>query len=219
MKRLFFLIFIFFGVSLNLSASNNALSMVIDNLHKKYDNISTYKADFVQVNFFKAVNQVQKFSGTLYLKKPDKMRWDYVKPEVQSIISNGKKIWYFYPEENQANYADLSGKSKENSLIFMLLEGIKKVESTFYMRLISGNENNKFFYLQLLPKKPNTEIKKVILTVSKKDFSIKVSHVFYATNDISKVIFKNVSLNIKLDDSFFNFTPAPGCEVFKIPSY
>jgi outer membrane lipoprotein carrier protein len=220
MKKFFYVLILIF-VSNFVFAANNALALknVLNLLHKNYDNVTTFKSDFKQISFFKAVNQVQEYRGTLYLKKPDKMRWDYFQPEQQSIISNGKTIWYYYPSENQVSYAQLSGKSKEKNLIFILLEGASKVEKTFDMELISGKDNKNFYYLQLVPKEPNTELLKIILTISFKEGRIKVSHVYYVNGDIAKVVFEKDKLNPKLENSFFNFTPPPGCEAFKIPTH
>ncbi len=219
MKKILFMI-IYFLVILNIYAEdNNSLKIILTQLHKNYDNITTFKADFTQYSFFKAVNQVQKFSGTLYLKKPDKMKWDYISPEQQIIMSNGKKMWYYYPADNQVNIGTLSKSSKQKNLIFMLLDGIKKVENEFNLKLIKGKEDKKFYYLQLTPKKPNTLFDKIILTIGKDNFNITTSHVFYLSGDIAKIIFKKVFLNIELNDNFFNFKLPPGVEVFKIPSY
>ncbi len=204
----------------NLFSGNNEIKTVLENLHKKYDNVTTFKSEFVQISFFKSANILQKYEGVLYLKRPDMMRWDYTSPDVQSIISNGKKIWYYYPEDNQVNVGNLStGKENyETNLIFMILKGIKKIEDEFNFKLIEGKDNKNFYYLQLLPKKIGVSIKKIILTISKKDFEIKQSHVFYINGDIIKLIFKKTKKNINVDDSFFNFIPPAGVQVFEIPT-
>ncbi len=215
-KVVFFIFFIFF-VS-NVNGAN--VKFVIKNLHKVYDNVKTFKSEFVQYSYFKSINMLQKYEGILYLKRPNMMRWDYTEPEVQSIISNGKKIWYYYPADNQVNVGILSkGKnSNEVNLIFMILRGIKKIEEEFYTSLIKGNDNKNFYYLELIPEKPGVTIKKIILTISKKNFEIKQSHVFYLNGDIVKLILKKSWKNVKLDDSMFNFNPPPGVQVFNIPT-
>ena len=219
MKKFLFFIAVFLCVnSLFAGAENRNLNNILNILHSNYDNVSTFQADFKQVSFFKAVNQLQEYHGTVYLKRPDKMRWDYLQPEQQSIISNGKTIWYYYPGENQVSYADLTGESKEKNLIFILLEGVSKVEKKFNISLIEGKDNKHYFYLQLIPKSPNTEFNKIILTISRKTGFIKISHVFYVNGDIAKVVFEKSKLNIPIKDSFFNFVPPPGCETFKIPT-
>ncbi len=219
MKKVVFFICIFLLSNIFLSAKTN-VNFILKNLHKKYDNIKTFKSKFIQISYFKSANILQKYEGILYLKRPEMMRWDYTSPEVQSIISNGKKIWYYYPGDNQVNVGKLStGKeSYEMNLIFMILKGIKKIEDEFNCSLIEGKDNKNFYYLQLIPKKPGITIKKVILTISKKNFEIKQSHVFYINGDIIKLILKKSWINVKLNSSLFNFIPPAGVQIFEIPT-
>ena len=214
-------IFIFILLALNFNLYGENINFILDNLHKKYDNITTFQSDFTQISYFKSANILQKYKGKLYLKRPEMMRWDYTEPEVQSIISNGEKIWYYYPEDNQVNVGKLSkGKdSYEMNLIFMILRGIKKIEDEFNCSLIEGKDNKNYFYLQLIPKNVAVSIKKIILTISKSDFSIKQSHVFYINGDIVKLIIKNSKLNPEIKDSLFNFKPPAGVQIFNIPTF
>ena len=191
---------------------------VIEKLHSVYDNVTTFKCSFVQYSFYKSANLLEEYHGTLYLKRPSFMRWDYTLPEVQSIISNGKKIWYYYPKENQVNVGKLSKNSNEMNLIFMILRGIGKIEDEFNYSLIQGKDNKNFYYLQLIPKNPAVLIRRIILTIDKKNFNICQTHIFYVNGDIVKLIIKNPEFNINLENSLFNFIPPPGVEVYKIPT-
>ena len=41
-------------------------------------------------------------SGTLWLKKPGKMRWEYRSPREKLFVSNGKDAWFYVPDDRQA---------------------------------------------------------------------------------------------------------------------
>ena len=41
-------------------------------------------------------------SGTLWLKKPGKMRWEYRAPESKLFLSDGQSAWFYLPRERQA---------------------------------------------------------------------------------------------------------------------
>jgi outer membrane lipoprotein carrier protein len=41
-------------------------------------------------------------SGTLWLKKPGKMRWEYRSPKEKLFVSNGKDAWFYVPDDRQA---------------------------------------------------------------------------------------------------------------------
>ncbi len=213
-----FLFFLIFSIFLVCPLSADELADVMGKLHKKYDNVISFQGDFKQISFFKAVNQLQEFEGKLFIKKPDKMKWDYTSPDPQVITSNGKKIWYYFPGDNQVNVGDLAEDNKEKNLIFVLLEGIDKVEKEFNVTIISGNDNQNLYYLQLDPKKPTTQFEKVILSITKNDFSIIQTHVFYLNGDVTKLIFKKSLFNQISSDDLFNFKPPAGAEVFQIPS-
>jgi outer membrane lipoprotein carrier protein len=40
-------------------------------------------------------------SGTLMLRKPGKMRWDYSEPKGKQFVSDGKSVWLYTPDENR----------------------------------------------------------------------------------------------------------------------
>jgi outer membrane lipoprotein carrier protein len=41
-------------------------------------------------------------SGTLWLKKPGKMRWEYRSPREKVFVSDGKGAWFYVPADKQA---------------------------------------------------------------------------------------------------------------------
>src|SRR5579872_187833 len=41
-------------------------------------------------------------SGTLWLKKPGKMRWEYRSPKEKLFVSDGKDAWFYVPDDKQA---------------------------------------------------------------------------------------------------------------------
>src|SRR6202140_2165139 len=41
-------------------------------------------------------------SGTLMLRKPRLMRWDYDQPKGKLFVSDGKYLWLYTPSENRA---------------------------------------------------------------------------------------------------------------------
>jgi outer membrane lipoprotein carrier protein len=41
-------------------------------------------------------------NGTLVLRKPGKMRWDYEQPKGKLFISDGKFLWLYTPDDNRA---------------------------------------------------------------------------------------------------------------------
>ena len=64
--------------------------------------LTTIKADFEQV-----APSGETASGTFYLQRPGKMRWEYNPPSPILLVSNGKTITYYDAEMDQINYITL----------------------------------------------------------------------------------------------------------------
>ena len=64
--------------------------------------LTTIKADFEQV-----APSGETASGTFYLQRPGKMRWEYNPPSPILLVSNGKTITYYDAEMDQINYISL----------------------------------------------------------------------------------------------------------------
>ena len=81
-----------------------ALKDVVSALEKGYASLQDVQADFVQKTIIAGINREQKGSGELLLKKPASatamFRFNYTKPK-QQIVSNGKQVWFYLPENKQ----------------------------------------------------------------------------------------------------------------------
>jgi outer membrane lipoprotein carrier protein len=66
-------------------------------------------------------------AGTLWLKKPGKMRWEYRSPREKLFVSDGKAAWFYVPEDRQARKADAKKLEDIRSPLAFLL-GKTKLE-------------------------------------------------------------------------------------------
>ncbi len=89
-----------------------------------YDAIKDFKAHFVQESSIKSWNaeQVQKAEGMVYLKKGGKMFWDYQSPTPQQIISDGRQLWFYEPEDKQVMVTTV-GEGLQSQVSADLLNG------------------------------------------------------------------------------------------------
>src|SRR3989337_2483186 len=91
-----------------LPASLGAPSLggVVVGVEGAYARLADLKADFTQQAFNKSLGQTIKAEGTVYLKRPGKMRWEYRAPSPQQIVSDGRSLWVYTPELNQVNVGE-----------------------------------------------------------------------------------------------------------------
>ncbi|HYM77923.1 MAG TPA: outer membrane lipoprotein chaperone LolA [Candidatus Dormibacteraeota bacterium] len=91
-------------VSLAISSSTaaraadvKALAAAVD---AHYNHLRSLEAEFTEV--YRGSGMERTESGTLWLKKPGKMRWEYRSPREKLFVSDGKDAWFYVPEDRQA---------------------------------------------------------------------------------------------------------------------
>ena len=65
-----------------------------------YNHLRSLQAEFTEAYRGSGMDRTE--SGTLWLKKPGKMRWEYRSPKEKLFVSNGKDAWFYVPEDRQA---------------------------------------------------------------------------------------------------------------------
>jgi len=65
-----------------------------------YNHLRSLEAEFTEV--YRGAGMERTETGTLWLKKPGKMRWEYRSPREKLFVSDGKDAWFYVPEDRQA---------------------------------------------------------------------------------------------------------------------
>src|SRR5438309_5495854 len=65
----------------------------------RYNHLQTLTADFTEIYQGSGVERTE--SGTLWLKKPGKMRWEYRSPKEKLFVTDGKSAWFYLPGDKQ----------------------------------------------------------------------------------------------------------------------
>jgi outer membrane lipoprotein carrier protein len=81
----------------SVAADVKALAAAVD---AHYNHLRSLQAEFTEVYRGSGMDRTE--SGTLWLKKPGKMRWEYRSPKEKLFVSNGKDAWFYVPDDRQA---------------------------------------------------------------------------------------------------------------------
>ncbi len=65
-----------------------------------YNHLRSLEAQFTEL--YQGAGMTRTESGTLWLKKPGKMRWEYRSPREKLFVSDGKDAWFYVPDDRQA---------------------------------------------------------------------------------------------------------------------
>jgi outer membrane lipoprotein carrier protein len=91
-----------------------------------YNHLRSLEADFTEI--YRGAGAEREESGTLWLKKPRKMRWEYRSPRVKLFVSDGQSVWFYLPAERQLRKTDFRHLDDVRSPIAFLL-GKTKLEN------------------------------------------------------------------------------------------
>ncbi|HKQ30974.1 MAG TPA: outer membrane lipoprotein chaperone LolA, partial [Burkholderiales bacterium] len=120
----------------------------VDSLRQFFGSVNTFNARFSQVVLDEALNPVQESSGTLWIDRPDKFRWDYDTPFKQEIVADGQKIWVYDKALAQVTVRPLTGGLGYTPA--MLLAGRGRLDDNFIIKPIGAQGNLE--WAQLVPK-------------------------------------------------------------------
>ncbi|MCZ7582538.1 MAG: outer membrane lipoprotein carrier protein LolA [Deltaproteobacteria bacterium] len=85
---------------------------------RSYASLKDYEAQFLQETH--TARGTRGASGTLYVKVPAKMRWDYAEPEEKHLITDGATSWMVLPGEKQAYTSPLDRSANARVPLQML---------------------------------------------------------------------------------------------------
>jgi outer membrane lipoprotein carrier protein len=190
-----------------------ALDEIINGVEQRYAG-SGFSADFFQESTLKAMEVTDTAFGKIFVKHPGMMRWEYEKPERQLIITNGKKLWIYRPEDNQVmtgNAPAYFGGGKGASF----LSDIELIRKHFNIT-VENQETDPHYLLKLLPRENKIELSVIYLSISKKTFDIIKIITYNSYGDETQIQLCNFRYDQNLNDSLFNFKIPQGVDIVEL---
>ena len=165
-------------------------------------------AKIKQKNFLKSVDKTQTFEGSLFIKKPGKLRLEYTNGQV--IVIDGKEVWFYSKKSSQAVRRTFRDFEQANIPVAFLL-GAGSIRQDF---AVSLPEAAKPLMLDLVPKRKGAAMKKLRL-LSDESGSITQMIIFDRSGNTSDITFSAVKEGVHLDDQLFRFKVPEGTEVIE----
>jgi outer membrane lipoprotein carrier protein len=89
------------------SDSARAIARLLDD---RYRNVQTLRAEFLE-RYSEGPREARIESGTVYFRRPGRMRWDYDAPEKKLFIADGKTVWFYVPADRTVTRAPVKESS------------------------------------------------------------------------------------------------------------
>ncbi|MBZ5648836.1 MAG: outer membrane lipoprotein chaperone LolA [Acidobacteriia bacterium] len=212
MKKLTFALFVFLGVTAAGSRAGE-VQRVADNVDRRYNRLSTLTTDFTET--YKGAGMQRTESGTLALKKPGKMRWDYLQPREKLFVTDGKKAYFYVPGEPQARQAPMKKLDDLRSPLRYLLGKTrlqKEFEGLTLADVVPAQAGD--VVLQGVPRGMADRVRRVLLEVGP-DGSIHRIVAEEVDGSTTEFCFSNQREDVALPDAKFQFHVPPGVEIIQ----
>jgi outer membrane lipoprotein carrier protein len=170
--------------------------------------LSSWSAEFTQTIEDGQGKVLRSASGKFYLQRPGKFRWDYAEPSQQLVLGDGREIWFYDKDLQQANVRSMDATLASTPAV--LLSGTGSVAEQFDIKALPDEGGLRWF--QLVPKHPDSDFQLVRIGFDK-DGELASMFLADKLNQITQLAFTHPLKNPKLIPDLFTFSPPPGVDV------
>jgi outer membrane lipoprotein carrier protein len=187
----------------------HAVARAVDD---RYNHMQTLEADFTEI--YQGAGIERSESGTVWLKKPGKMRWTYRSPVEKLFVSDGKSTWLYLPAEKQVRRSSLKSLEDLRSPLAFLL-GKSKLEKelhdlSFAPDIQAWQRGDSM--LSGVPRGMEDRVRQVLIEVTP-EHRIARLVVEGIDDSVTEYRFSNQKEDVALQDASFRFTPPSGAEI------
>ncbi|MEY3815315.1 MAG: hypothetical protein RJB23_45 [Pseudomonadota bacterium] len=192
--------------------SLNVFAEGISDLNAFVNNVSSMSSEFSQVVLDKKGSKLQDVEGVMLFKRPNKFRWDYLKPYQNQIISDGDRLYMYDQDLRQVSINSIAKVGGSTPLLIIAGKNIEKYFTLKNIESQAGDESSQDIkWVEAIPKEEGAGFSKVMLGLTENKLS--VMKIVDAFEHITTISFKNAKYNVSLSDNDFLFKLPNGVDV------
>jgi outer membrane lipoprotein carrier protein len=195
---------------------------VVKQLQARYEKTKDLQADFFQKTRIEGFERPVTSSGKVYIKKPGRLRWDYLDPAIEEIYVNHDDVKIYVPEHKQVLVGKLTQMAASKAPL-EILQGAAKLAESFDIDWTTGKERGigGIRLITLIPKTKDQEstrnLQRIVLEVFPKTYFIRTVSLHEISGNVATFEFSDLKPNLGLGNEVFEFKTPPDVEVVKAP--
>jgi len=195
---------------------------VVRQLQARYEKTKDLQADFSQKTKIEGFERPVMSSGKVYIKKPGRLRWDYLDPASEQIYVNHDDVKMYVPEHKQVLVGKLTQMAASRAPL-ELLQGAAKLNESFDIGPTTGTARGAdgIPLVTLTPKDKRNDaaqnLQKIVLEVFPKTYYIRTVTLYEISGNVAVFEFSNLKPNLGLGNEVFDFQTPPDTEVVRAP--
>ncbi|HEU5414519.1 MAG TPA: outer membrane lipoprotein carrier protein LolA [Candidatus Angelobacter sp.] len=202
------------GVFALHAAAQTDVKATAEAVDQHYNRLKSLKSLFTETYQAPGISRTE--SGTLWLKKPGRMRWEYKEPREKLFLADSHTAYFYVPGERQARKTSIKNLDDIRSPLRYLL-GKTKLEKELSGLSLAPDVpplQPGDVVLRGVPKSMADRISDVVLEISPSHqiLRIRILEVDGTTTDFR---FSQIEENVPVQDTLFRFTAPPGVETIQ----
>lgn len=183
---------------------NAALIHKVDN---HYNHLNSLRAHYTE--HYTGMGMDRTESGTLLLKKPGRMRWNYDKPVGKVFVLDGKYAWFYTPGDTQTQRIPAKQLDDLRSPLRFLLGHTQLQKELDHMTVTPDGSGYK---ISGVPKGMSQRVKSLTLGVTS-DGTIEQMQIEELDGSVTSFIFSEIRENVPVKSDDFTFHPPAGVTI------
>lgn len=170
----------------------------------EYQKAAGIEARFEQMTDVKATKQKKKAEGKIWIKRPNKLRWETINPDPNILISDGKTFWFYTPPFEKGERGQV------------IIKKSAQVQTQFLNALLSGSfdfkaeatiETKSANVFLLKPKKGTAgDVETAEVTITEASKKIERVVLVHLSGNRTEIKLQEIKLLPQLDEKLFHFT-------------
>jgi len=192
---------------------------LVKKVETRYRKLNDFSADFTQTTSVRGFASAIKSAGRVYLKRPGKLRWDYLEPTLEQIFVEDDKVQFYIPEHKQVLTGQLS-KMTNSQAPLQLLQGVGRLD-TYYLvsRAPDGAKGSGGLpILHLTLRDGGPDHPRIVVEVDAATHFLRRIELHDVNGNVSTFVFSSFKPNTGLKEEVFAFTAPQDVEVIHAPT-
>ncbi|MHB1014969.1 MAG: LolA family protein [Desulfurivibrionaceae bacterium] len=216
LKPLLFLLAVLMSLALFPASGRCAVLTPLElaqKLQARYDETKTMSADFKQTTMVPMTTRKRIGAGKLIIFKPGRIRWDYLTPDRQVLISDGKKVSMYIASSFQMIVQPVS-QYINSDVTYAFFTGTGNIIRDFNVLPSERQADAGLKVIKLVPKVAHPQVEYLQVWIDE-NFMVRRLEIVDHFGSITDLAFSNIRRNEPVPPETFVFTPPLGTEIIE----
>ena len=196
-------------------AAPESAADVAREVQRRYDTIRDFSADFVHAYEGGVLRKKVTERGTVQIKKPGRMRWEYTAPEKKTFVADGTQIYSYIPADRQVIVSPMPAADQATTAtLFLTGKGNLTRDFAVSVGQLAGAPAGTTV-LRLVPNQAERDYETLFLAVDPQSYQIRALSAADRQGGRSTFTFSGIKENTGLADKIFTFRIPRGADVVR----